>query len=155
MSLLGNTKKYQKLKIKVKYKNLLNIFMDMRIEIENWLKQAKQDLFSAEKNFEIKLYYLTAFLTQQSIEKGLKALTMFSNRERIVTSHSLIELGKKVKAPEEIFKDLRKLAPEYIISRYPDATNSIPYENYDEEIAKDLLKRAKKVFLWIENQMKE
>jgi len=126
----------------------------MRKEIENWWKQAKHDLEAASKNLKIGEYYLVAFLSQQAVEKGLKAVVMLKHRQRIVT-HSLAELGKKVGIGTALLKDLRVISPEYVISRYPNATESVPYENYDEEIAKDRLRRAKRVFKWLNTQMKE
>jgi len=126
----------------------------MREDILNWLKQAKEDLDSAKKNLQIKKYYLVAFLSQQSCEKGLKALLMLKTKRRIFETHSLVELGRQAGVPEEILYELRRLAPEYIISRYPDATESVPYENYDESIAKDRLNRAEKFFKWLNSQIK-
>ena len=41
----------------------------MREEINNWLKQARKDLEVAEKNFQIKEYYASAFWCQQAVEK--------------------------------------------------------------------------------------
>ena len=125
----------------------------MRVEIENWWKQAKRDLLSAENSLKSKDYYLCAFMCQQSVEKGLKALLMLKTRERVFHTHSLIELSKKSHAPELIMVHLRRLTPEYTISRYPDVTETLPYENYDEDIAHDRLKRAKEVFRWLDTQM--
>lgn len=65
----------------------------MREEIKNGLKQAKEELDSAEKNLQIKKYYLVAFLSQQACEKGLKALLMLKTKKRIFETHSLIEWG--------------------------------------------------------------
>lgn len=121
----------------------------MREEIVNWLNQAREDFDSAERNLQIKKYYLVAFLSQQAYEKGLKALLMLKTKRIIFETHSLIELGKLAKVPEEILYELRRLTPEYIISRYPDATESVPYENYDDNIAKDRLNRAEKFFKWL------
>lgn len=53
----------------------------MRKETENWWKQAEEDLDSAQKNLEIKKYYLVAFLSQQAVEKGLKALILFKSKK--------------------------------------------------------------------------
>ena len=46
----------------------------MRKEAENWWKQALKDFEVAGKNLEIDQYYIVAFLCQQAVEKGLKAL---------------------------------------------------------------------------------
>lgn len=126
----------------------------MREEVIHWWKQAQRELESAEKNLKIGEYYLVAFLCQQSVEKGLKAMVILKHKESIPT-HSLIELGNKLKINQDLMKDLRVLTPEYTISRYPDVVSSLPYDNYDEDTAKDRLDRAKKVFKWLNTQMKE
>ncbi|MBI2151375.1 HEPN domain-containing protein [Candidatus Woesearchaeota archaeon] len=126
----------------------------MRIEIENWWKQAQRDLVSAKNSLNSKDYYICAFLCQQAVEKGLKARLMLSTKERIFITHSLVELGKRAKVSENLIEDLRRLAPEYTISRYPDVTETLPYENYSLEIAQDRLKRAERIFQWLNTLMK-
>ena len=46
----------------------------------------------------------------------------------------------------------KKLNPHYIQTRYPDAANAIPKDAYDEEIAEELIEKAKEVFEWSEKQ---
>lgn len=46
----------------------------MRKEALRWLEQAKIDFKSATINFEQKVYYVTSFLSQQAVEKALKAI---------------------------------------------------------------------------------
>lgn len=125
----------------------------MRIEIENWWKQAQKDLEAAGKNREIEEYYLVAFLCHQAVEKGLKALIMLKRKERFIPTHSLVELGKKAEVNQRLMQDLRVLAPDYTLSRYPDVAASLPYENYDEEIAADRLTRARRIFTWLNTLM--
>jgi len=127
----------------------------MRREISNWWEQAKRDLVSAENSMNCGDFYLCAFMCQQAVEKGLKAFSMIKTKVRVFSTHSLVELGRKVGVSEDLLKDLRKLSPEYTISRYPDLTESLPYENYDIEIAKEQLERAGRVFKWLSTQMKE
>lgn len=49
---------------------------------------------------------------------------------------------------------LRRLTPEFVTTRYPDAAYGTPYELYDEEVATDILDKSKKVIKWIESQIK-
>ena len=44
---------------------------------------------------------------------------------------------------------LRLLNPEYVTSRYPDAANGIPAENYDAANTEMLIKAAEKVWKWV------
>ncbi|MDI6723131.1 MAG: HEPN domain-containing protein [Methanobacterium sp.] len=126
----------------------------MREEVSNWWKQALKDLESASKNLEIKEYYVAAFLSQQAAEKALKALYIHKLKESSGPTHSLLFLGRSVKIPDEFLSGLRKLSPDFVITRYPDAANGVPYELYDDEIARERLKIAKGVVKWVEQELK-
>ena|SRR3989344_1918107 len=125
----------------------------MRKELFNWLKQSRKDLEAAEKSLGVEEYYLVGFLCQQSVEKGLKAVIMFREKIAFVEGHSLIYLASRAKAPMELMPELKKLSPQYTFARYPDLTDEAPYELYDEQIAKEFLKTAKDVMIWIEKQL--
>lgn len=125
----------------------------MREEIANWLKQANKDLEVAEKNFKIKEYYISAFLCQQAIEKGLKAVILFKSKEKPVW-HSLVKLGNLARVPENFFSKLKLLSPQYFLSRYPDASEDVQYELYDEKITEEFLNISKEILKWINNQLK-
>jgi HEPN domain-containing protein len=123
----------------------------MREEVKAWWRQALKDLDAAEKNFEIGEYYLVAFLCQQSVEKALKAFYI-QKLKKATTTHSLIYLGKSVGVPKELEKTLRDLTPDFVVSRYPDVAQEVPYELYDEDIAKEKLNGAKKVIGWVKEE---
>ena len=125
----------------------------MREEINNWIKQANRDLEVAIKNFEIKEYYSSVFWCQQAIEKGLKAVILFKTKEKSF-GHSLVQLGKIAKVPQEFITKLKKLSPQYFLARYPDASEDVPFELYDEKITKEFLDISKEVSEWINNQLK-
>lgn len=125
----------------------------MREEVVNWWKQAQKDLESAEKNLEIKEYYLVAFLCQQSVEKALKALYIHKIKEPFATTHSLVFLGKSVGVPKPFYSILRRMNPDFVVARYPDAAYGVPYEMYDEPIAKERLDAAREVIIWVKNQL--
>ncbi len=61
----------------------------------------------------------------------------------------LAELGRLLEVPEEVMSDLRLLNPEYAASRYPDAANGVPAENYDARKAGMLLEAAERVRAWV------
>lgn len=126
----------------------------MREEISNWWKQAQADLQSAENSFKAGDYYLAVFMCQQAVEKGLKALCLLRLKKSI-PGHSLIYLGKILKAPHQIWKDIQSLNPEYITTRYPDVANAAPVDIYNEEIAKAHIQEAKRILTWLKNQIKE
>ena len=109
----------------------------MRIEVELWWRQALKDLEAAEKNFELGEYFVTAFLCQQSVEKALKGLYIHKLKESPSTTHSLIYLGRKVEIPEDYESLFRRIQPDFVMIRYPDAAQALPHELYDEEIARE------------------
>lgn len=126
----------------------------MREEIEMWWKQALKDLEAAEKNLRIEEFYVTAFLCQQTVEKALKALYIKKLKETPIT-HSLVYLGRKVGIPEELGGYLKKITPDFVISRYPDATQTTPYELYDEDIARERIDIAKRVVEWVKRELEK
>ena len=66
-------------------------------EINKWFNLAERDLVSAKKNFKKKIYYVSAFLCQQSVERGLKALYIKKYKE-LLKIHDLVKLAKKIDA---------------------------------------------------------
>lgn len=126
----------------------------MRDEIKNWYLQAERDLVSASNSFDSGDFYLCAFMCQQSIEKGLKAIILEKFRDKFVPEHSLIKLGKKVNIPVEHHSILKKLSPQYFLARYPDASEDVPFELYDSKVARDFLDTSREVFSWIKKQLK-
>ncbi len=67
----------------------------------------------------------------------------------------LIFLGKKVNIPDEYYNTLRRLSPDFVITRYPTAAHAIPYELYDEKIAEERLKLSKEVVEWVREELKK
>lgn len=127
----------------------------MRKEVEEWWRQAVKDLDSAQKNLNIEEYHLTAFLCQQSVEKALKALYIHKLKESPGATHSLIFLGRKVDIPPEYYNALRRLSPDFVITRYPNAAQAVPYELYDEKIATERIEIAKKVIEWVKKELEK
>lgn len=126
----------------------------MRPEVENWVKQAEADLENAAKNIKIKAYYVTAFLSQQAAEKILKALFIKKYADLPPKTHTLYKLGQEVKAPKDILVLLRKLTPEFLVTRYPDAAAGVPAEIYDETAASESLECADKVVKWAKRKLR-
>lgn len=122
----------------------------MREEIKNWLKQAKKDLKKAKDNLKIKNYDLTSFLSQQATEKGLKALQL-KKEKKIIKTHDLVFLAERLKIPENLIENCRKLRPVYTETRYPDSAGD--FKVFSKEDAKEDIKLAKEVLVWIEKNL--
>jgi HEPN domain-containing protein len=121
----------------------------MREEAQAWLEQAKADFSTAQNMITSRAYYMAAFLAHQTTEKMLKGTIIEIKRQMPPRTHNLIDLGQALNAPEGIMSALRMLNPEYVTSRYPDAANGTPAENYDLPKAKMLLEAAEKVRKWV------
>jgi HEPN domain-containing protein len=121
----------------------------MRPEVERLLKQADRDLENARKNISIAAYEVAAFLAQQAVEKYLKGAWVVVRKAPAPHTHSLPELGNGLDAPVDITRRLAGLTPDYTVSRYPDAANAIPYEIYDEDVARAKVTSAEQVITWI------
>lgn len=124
----------------------------MRQEAQDLLIQAERDLLTAQHLHEAGDYYASVFFSQQSSEKALKALWMVRERETIHT-HNLVRLGKGLGAGEQLMRGLRRLSPEYIMTRYPNAAGGPVEELYDEEKSGSSLTIASEVVDWTKNQL--
>jgi HEPN domain-containing protein len=110
-----------------------------------WYKQSLHDLEIAEKNISIEGYDVAAFLSHQAVEKLLKSIFAFLGK-KIPKTHYIDELAKKLSLDDEVIDEILDLTADYIFSRYPDVSEHLPYEEYDEEIATEKVELAKRVF---------
>ncbi len=124
----------------------------MRQEIKNWWEQAKNDFQKAKVLYQSGNYDGVAFYCQQAAEKALKAVIILKTKEK-TEGHSLIYLGKVAKIPPEFASSLRRLSPQYFLSRYPDASEDIPFTLYDQKSADEFIDTAQKVLKWTEKQL--
>ena len=95
----------------------------------------------------------TAFHSHQAAKMLLKGLWIHLKRSAAPRFHDLVQLGTELQAPEEVYSALRRLNAEYVVSRYPDAANGIPAENYDRERADELVALAERVEAWISGML--
>ncbi len=127
----------------------------MRPEVERWFLQSKEELETAKISFDNKKWFAAAFWCQQSVEKALKALFLVKKKESPGTTHSLTYLGRELAVPSEFQSLLRDLTTEYYLSRYPDATEDVPYKNYSTENVQQYLSLSEKLLKWVELQLKK
>ena len=120
----------------------------MQEDIKRWWNTAKRDLNSAVHAFEYMDYSLSAFLCQQSVEKGIKALYIKKFNE-LKKTHDLVFLGKKVELPEKLMLKCEALNSFYFVTRYPDVSD----DDCDEQDAIQAIENAKEVLNWIERNI--
>lgn len=124
----------------------------MREEIKNWLKQAEADLMSAENSLNSKDFYVSAFLSQQSVEKALKAL-IIKEKGELLKTHNVSKLAKIIEVPEEFLTKISLLEPVYNETRYPDVASKVPSEEFEESDAINFLNTAMEILEWVEKKI--
>jgi len=112
---------------------------------KKWFKQAVHDLEIARKNIPIEGYDIAAFLAHQSIEKLLKSIIIVK-KNKLPKTHLIDDLAREINLPEDLIEIINDLTVDYTFSRYPDVSNSVPYEEYSEKIADEKVKKAEMIF---------
>ena len=124
----------------------------MKEEAKKWMNLAKDDLKSAQINFDNKQYYVCAFLCQQSVEKALKSL-LIKKTGNLLKIHDLVILGKKVDLPEHLLEKCDKLNSVYLDTRYGDLGGKLPSKIFTKIISSEFLNSVKEVFRWLEKNI--
>ena len=113
--------------------------MSIRKEAINWLEESKVDLRRAKSSLRNKDYSLCCFMSQQSVEKALKAFHI-SLRKVPSRTHDLTALYSSVNQTLKLSKDLIEALPElsqyYVTARYPNAGLGIPSRSFSFAQAK-------------------
>ncbi|MBC2699984.1 MAG: HEPN domain-containing protein [ANME-2 cluster archaeon] len=106
----------------------------MKKMILKWWKQANRDLLTAKNCIGSGDYYASVFFSEQAIEKGLKALYIKLFNDAPPRIHYIDKLASLVNAPLDIMDATYELSEDYMLSRYPDVSDELPFELYDEYI---------------------
>jgi len=116
-------------------------------ETERWLNKAVKDFEDGKFNLEGDKREVAAFLFQQAVEKGLKAIQIEEKGKHDFT-HDLVALAdqKTYKEFEELLLDLN---PIYTGFRYPDVSGG-DIENLDE-----IEKRTEEFIGWTKKRLKK
>ncbi|MBI2472146.1 MAG: HEPN domain-containing protein [Planctomycetes bacterium] len=120
---------------------------------QEWLKQADDDMKTAEIMFDNKRYFYAVFMCHLSIEKALKGLYLERLKEIPPKTHNLVYLLNKmgVKPSEPTGKFLVKLNEASIVTRYPEELGKLQ-KDFTQSIVKDILLRGKEALEWIKTQ---
>jgi HEPN domain-containing protein len=81
----------------------------MRQETALWLRQAQEDLITAQVNLDGGRFYAASIFSQQAAEKALKALILEQTGATPPRSHDLVALGRRIGAPLKIAETLEQL----------------------------------------------
>lgn len=124
-------------------------------EALRWLKQAQYD-WQAAQYVAHEYPAMSCFMSQQAVEKGLKAAILAATVTAPPRTHAIRELIAKVEPLGlTLEKQVRNLDGYYMMAHYPDAIagESAPYELYGREEAQDVLEIAKNTLEEIKNWM--
>jgi len=117
-------------------------------KFKEWMKKAKEDLNAAKFTYKGKFYRVTAFFSQQAVEKALKSLQL-KQTNRYDKIHDLVILARKLSLPKDIEDKCKEISPAYVYDRYPD----LPKIKNIKGKSKELLSYAEEVLKWIENKL--
>lgn len=114
---------------------------------QEWLNRAREDILWAESSFRGGSFNGVCFISQQIIEKSLKAFLIF-HKQKLIKTHDLILLNKnceKINNQFEKFNLVCELVSKYYIdTRYPDL-----YIEKPKQEAEDALNGAKEIFEFV------
>jgi HEPN domain-containing protein len=127
----------------------------MRSEINRWFLQSKEEFETAKASYQAKKWFAVAFWCQQAVEKALKAMYMVKKKKSPGTTHSLTFLGRELNLPQKYQNFLRELTKEYYMSRYPDASEDVPFKLYSEQEVEKYLKECEELISWLESAIKK
>lgn len=103
------------------------------------MDQARHDLAVGERNFEIEIYDLAIVMSEQALEKALKALYIAQNGKFAPRTHSIEFLATETKFRTRLNQTLLKLQELYFLLRYPDPEGPLPYKLATSKDAKKII----------------
>jgi len=109
------------------------------------MRQADHDLENAKKNLDIEAYDVSLILCEQAAEKMLKALYIKERNEEPPRTHSLRKLIELTDMSDDALELVAELDSYYLVLRYPDVGDVVPYENVDKEDAEDGIDKAEQI----------
>ena len=106
----------------------------MRGEALDWFEEAKVDLDRARRALNDGDYSLSCYMSQQAVEKAMKAVIIGLRRERPPHLHDLTALyeliREKVQLPASLVEVLPEVSQYYVTARYPNAGVSRPSKGF-------------------------
>ena len=129
------------------------VLNDLDDVIDRWVRQADHDLDNAKKNLDIEAYDVCLILCEQAVEKMLKSLYIKERQEEPPRTHSLRKLIELTDMQDDALKLVAELDSYYLVLRYPDIGDIVPYENVDREDAEDGIDKAEQIMEFVKNKL--
>ena len=125
-----------------------------RDRVNDWKKQAENDLQWAEHSFTGGFYAQTCFIAQQAAEKMMKAYCFFKGFD-VIRTHSLFQIVHALGEDGVLEKNAKELDLYYISGRYPDAFPAgAPFEMITKKQAERALRASLEIYRILEGRMK-
>lgn len=120
---------------------------------EQWLNQARSDLFWTQANLREEVWYGVCFTAQQAAEKALKAYLIF-HQKNIMKIHDLGAILEECISIDHGFENLRQecvtLTDYYVPTRYPDI---IQFTEFNEAKAREAYMLAERIVEFVEGRL--
>ena len=121
----------------------------VREEAIDWFEEGRVDLRRAERSLEYGDFSLSCYLSQQAIEKVLKAVLIGVKRVRPPHLHDLTVLYGMIcdilSLPDDIHDRIAEVSQYYVTARCPNAGLRRPSESFSRSQAERALKVARYV----------
>jgi HEPN domain-containing protein len=121
----------------------------VREEAIDWFEEGRVDLRRAERSLEYGDFSLSCYLSQQAIEKVLKAVLIGVKRVRPPHLHDLTVLYGMIRdvlpLPDDIRDRIAEVSQYYVTARYPNAGLMRPSESFSRSQAERALEVARYV----------
>jgi len=124
----------------------------MRPEVANLLAQADEDMTTAQSLMDTGRWYASVFLSHQATNRRLEALYVVEKSEH-PRMHDLTRICRCLDAPDSVSLGARRLNRHYVTTRYPDAANGVPAEQYDEAQAREYLDITMEIAEWVKSKI--
>jgi HEPN domain-containing protein len=120
---------------------------------DEWFKQADYDMETAEFMFKGERYFYAVFMCHLSIEKALKGLIIYKNKEAPPKTHNLLYLIEiiNLELPEDMYDFVFTLNRVSVLTRYPDNLQRMLNE-YNMDKTKEILEKARELLEWLKTK---
>ena len=123
---------------------------------EKWLERVVYDMDTARAMLRTKRYIYVVFMCQQSIEKCLKALLAYKEKD-IIPIHNLRRLAELAEVIGELdeskLPNLDFLSRYYINARYKEDLEELS-KGITDSVAQDFIRFTEEIIEWLYQKMK-
>lgn len=126
----------------------------MKINPDEWFRQADYDMGTAEFLFNGERYFYSVFMCHLFIEKALKGLYIKKLKEAPPKTHNLLYIIELIDLtlPEGMYDFVFTLNRVSVITRYPDSLKRMQTE-FDKEKTKEILEKSMELLKWLKAKL--